>query len=147
MRGSRLLRFLAVFFAIAVIISYPLKAVDGRDFTAAYRCDNQAEDGGQVSLTLTLVLTNYSGSDVSGATVVLENPTDLANPYASFGSVAVAAEDSTRLSGTITIPADEYARWQKDGSPTLHIQWSVGDGDTVIKPVELVALPVAEVQQ
>jgi hypothetical protein len=134
--------------AIALILLHvsPGRAADGRDFAGLFKVDNPTDAGdGQVQVTLTVQIFNYSGADVSNATVTLQ---DSINPGKDFGAYPGAAsifqEDPATLSHTFNISPDEYSRWQQGAMPIMRIDYQNAAGEPARRQIELAAGPIGE---
>ncbi len=123
---------LAALFALCASTVF---AVNGRDFAGFYRYRLTADFQDTKQVTLTLQIFNYSGADVSGATVRIENL--VTGATGSIAGVSINTGGSATVSGTFVIPAVEFARWQAGGSPRLAIEYTGADGSRVSQLVEL----------
>ncbi len=102
-------------------------AVDERDFAGFYELTNVVEDPHLVTFTFTVRIFNYSGEDVAGATVILEDSLFL-DEYGSFLDVWIPDQGEIRLQGDLIIPREEYDFWQQGASPSLVVEFQDGDG-------------------
>ena len=116
-------------------------AVDGRVFAGFYALTNVVEDPYLVTLTFTVRIFNYSGEDVAGATVILEDSLFL-DEYGSFLDVWFAEQGEVLLQADLIIPWEEYDLWQRGASPSLFVELQDGNGNSLRKPVELVQMLV-----
>lgn len=138
MKDTRELRtsFGSLLLAVFVI---PLLAVqgDGRDFAGFYGVADVQDLGEDVSLTLKLRVFNYSGADVSDATLRLRGNLALEDTYGSFAEVWIMTGESVRLEGTFVLPRHEYEQWEKGATPHLRIEFSDAAGRPTEQVVEL----------
>src|SRR5689334_22437366 len=103
------------------------RAADIREFAGIYEISNTADLGDQVSLNLTVRLTNYSGSDLNGATATIEDKQEPAAVLGTFpAAVSVSNQRSVRLIGNFTIPKAEYEHWQGGSTPVLWLSVTRG---------------------
>ncbi len=114
-----------------------VQAIDGRDFAGRYQTANEVESGEDVFLTFETELFNYSGGEILGATVRLENPFGAEEPYASWLEVNLPADDRVRLVTEATIPLREHDAWRQGAMPRLTVEWQDAEGLTRRMPVEL----------
>lgn len=84
----------------------------------------------QVTVTLTIKLANEGEEPVSSVQVSLV-PADVeetgdgvgADAFGSFERVSIGGGQSARLRATITVPADEWLRWQTKHGPTFWLSY------------------------
>ncbi len=139
-RHTALVRVVLV--ALFALCASTVLAVNGRDFAGFYRYRLTADLQDTKQVTLTLQLFNYSGADVSGATVRMEDL--VIGASGSIAGVSINTGGNATVSGTFVIPADEFARWQAGGSPRLTIEYTGEEGNRVLRQIELgPARPVA----
>jgi hypothetical protein len=127
--------------AIALLVAHPATADSGRQFAGNYSVSNASQSGDTQTLTFALQVFNYSGSDVSKATVNLLDSNDSSTVYASFTGVTIAASRDVRLSRQITIPNREYYGWSQAAGPNVVIQFTDANGNSSTKKVELGPAP------
>ncbi len=118
-------------------------AVDEHDFAGFYELTNVVEDPYLVTFTFTVRIFNYSGEDVAGATIILEDSLFL-DEYAAFLDVWIPDQGEIRLQGDLIIPWEEYDLWQQGASPSLFVELQDGDGNWLHRGIELVQMPVGE---
>jgi len=135
---------LALWLSVLVIMEAPALGKSGRDFAGFYDVKNVVDLGPEVQLTLSVRLHNFSDSDVSDATVTLQDSLLRQNTYGSFPSVSLRNRESVRLSGEFTIPRREYERWQRGAAPNLTIEFQDAAGITVRRRIELARRPLVE---
>lgn len=133
--GVRIGVLLALFTLFA---SVPARAVDGRDFAGVYQYARTGDAGSMQQVSLSLRLFNYSGADVTNATVALEGYTPLAETYGSIAGVSISADAAVPVSASFAIPAAEYESWQEGGVPHLSIEFTDAAGHQVRRMIELV---------
>ncbi|HET7841452.1 MAG TPA: hypothetical protein VFM21_07600 [Terriglobia bacterium] len=116
-------------------------AENGRDFAGNYSLSDASQSGDTTTLTFSMQVFNYSGADVSNATVTLEDSDQPGVTYATFSNVSIASNDSVQLSAQATLPSAEVDRWSQGGSPQVTIQFTDGDGLNRAERVELGPAP------
>jgi hypothetical protein len=116
-------------------------AVDGRDFAGFYELKNVVDQGAIMSLTFSTQVFNYSDGDVIGAYVALDDSLMLEN-YAAFLGVRIDHGSQVFLSSDITVPALEYQQWQRGARPNLYVIYQDHSGNTLIRLVELIEMPL-----
>jgi hypothetical protein len=151
MNPSRYFRARAAFFAIAtsiiLLLAVTAIASQGRDFAGPFALGSASSSSGQVTLNFSTRIYNYSGADVSGATVTLQCQEQPDQVHATFNSVAIVAKGSVKLSSQVTVSQTEYDQWQKGRSPDLFIAYMDTSGTSQRRKVELTWQPgVQEVQ-
>ena len=112
-------------------------AIDGRDFAGIYEPTNEVESGEYVWMTFTTEFVNYSGADIVGATVRLEDRLDPESPDATFTAIDIVANDRVRLAQEIEVPIRERDAWLAGRTPHLTVEYVDGEGNTVRRHVEL----------
>jgi hypothetical protein len=126
---------------IALLLS-PMYASGARDFAGQYRVTNAIESAGSISATIDLRFFNFSGTDISNATITVKSPLD---PGASYLSTTVpmiaAGKDFNQRSIALTLPAAEYKRWVQGASPYVVISYTNTSGKSARAVIELVRLP------
>ncbi len=143
MRLTRgLLRALVLVCLLASLFALRLAGVNGRDFAGFYQVSNVTEQGDAWRLTFKARVFNYSGADISGATIRLTDPFDPRRSYAAFAGISIASNESTVVSSSVTIPGREYRAWQQGTPPHLIVQYADGQGHRRLAPVELSQRPV-----
>src|SRR5262245_4302422 len=75
------------------------RAEDGRDFAATFEIRDVAEAAGEVALTLTVEVANYSGDDVYHARVVIDESLNAGRTLGVFVPADIAYRRSARFSG------------------------------------------------
>jgi hypothetical protein len=120
------------------------RAEDGRDFAGLWEVSDVIDLGEEVGITMSLELSNFSGADVSDATVTLEDPTQPGTPYGSFSPVSILYQDRVRLSDSFTVSRSEYDSWQESSSPSFRIEFYDPAGNAVERTIEVVWMPLAE---
>ncbi len=137
-------------------------------FAGTYHMTNVTKQGDMVQMKLSLRVVNYSGAEVTGATISLKSslphassndtehaaPAGLAAPAApgteweksqpTFQGVTLHVNEHKKvapLEATFTVPALEYEQWIKGARPNFVIEFQNAEGKTVQEPVELVEHP------
>jgi hypothetical protein len=121
-------------------------------FTGVYRILKATpQDDGNVKVQVSLRVFNASGADISGATISLvsslltpaegtafewekeqvpfTNVTLLFNPHLK--------KQAPPLVGTFTIPADEYAQWEKGAGPRFVIAYQNAAGQQQYRKIDM----------
>jgi hypothetical protein len=130
---------------LAVILIVPAHADDARDFSALYDLGSARQvDPTHVAVQLYLSLQNHGAIGVRNSTIFLVQP----NLVVEIGSapvadgVTVAHRAVASISGTLTIDAVEYQRWQRgQWSPLLYIRFTDAQGHQIDQRVELARRP------
>jgi hypothetical protein len=129
---------------LAVALIAPANADNGRDFSALYDLGApHVVDATHVSVQLYLSLQNHGAASVSNTTIFLGQPGLLETDSARVvDGVAVAHRAVARVSGTLTIDAQEYQRWQRgQWTPLLFIRVTDAQGRQIDRQVELARRP------
>jgi hypothetical protein len=116
----------------------------GRDFAGSYDVVGPHDDGTNVWFKLTVEISNYSGADVFGATVALEDSIMPGEPLHQFYQVDVASRNRVRLSGDVHVPKREYDGWLRGATPRLDVRFTNSLGQAMQRQVELVRMPLGE---
>lgn len=104
-------------------------ASGGRNFAGFFSLTDATEIGDQARLTFSARIFNYSDADVISATVTLLGPGVPDGVYAMFYGLTVPDKDSVRLTKDITIPLNQYRRWQQHVEmPILMVQYQASSG-------------------
>jgi hypothetical protein len=142
-RSTPLGAVVALVMAVTYLIMHPVSvaAADGRDFAGNYSLSEVSQSGDVTTLTLSMRIFNYSGSDVGYATVIFEDSDHPGVVYAAFSSVGVTSDDSVPLSATATLPTSEVERWSQGSSPAIKIQFTDIDGLKRDERVEVAPMP------
>ena len=145
-RVYRVLAPIAFFGAVilALILVSPGRATDGRDFAGFYDITNPTDLGnGQEQVTLAVQIFNYSGADISSATITLQDSSTPPSDIGTYtGTIAIPDQAAVTLSATFTVSQAEYALWQNGGSPSLRIDYQDLSGNPVRSPIEVNQGPV-----
>lgn len=112
-------------------------SANGRDFAGFYTLTDAAQAGQNYTITFTARVFNYSGANVTDATLELRDCPSPAAPCSSFPNINIDTKRSVHLSTKITIPAAFYAHWQHSGRPELVIEFTTADGEKRLEHVEL----------
>lgn len=122
-----------VFIAIAVAAAFAAAsafAADVPQFTALYQLSSVSESTGNCRMTFTLRLFNLSGMDLDLERVRLTDPANTDVAWAEFSDVRVAARGSVDRTAYVTVPREEYDRWQAGGQPAIFLLFGNPMGDT-----------------
>lgn len=149
-----------------------LTAVAGvaHNFAGSYRITQLGRQGDQVQVRLSLRVINYSGTDVSNATISLKSSLphlgdDPGNPQAALLTQHPAPPDPESawekqqptfqgvtlrynehkvvppLEATFTVPAGEFERWMKGTRPNFVIEFQDAAGKTLRQTLDLTRMP------
>jgi protein involved in ribonucleotide reduction len=141
-RNAVVAKWLLGSFLVVMSIATPVFADGTRNFAGQYRITGAISSAGNMSVTMNLRFFNFSGADVSNATITLLSPLDPAANYLSMKVPLIAVgKDFNRQSMKVTVPAIEYKRWLQSGSPFFVISYTNAAGKTERSVVELVRLP------
>jgi hypothetical protein len=139
---------LAIVFALlsAAAVAGPFKGA--RDFAGAYGIVKATPEGNNVVVRLWLRVMNYGGADVNGATISLVGRVphppgateawEKANPV--FRGLVLRVNEHRvvpPLEGSFTVPAREYAQWQRGNGPQFVIEFREPSGQARREVVEL----------
>lgn len=127
---------------LAFVFALRLAGANGRDFAGFYQVSGVSQQGDSYQFTFKARVFNYSGSDVTGATIKLMDRIDPRRIYATFAGVSVASRESTVVSSSVAIPSRKFHAWQQGAPPRLVVQFVDGQGKTRLAPVELALRPV-----
>ena len=137
----------AVASILVLVVAGAAFASQGRDFAGPFALGSASSANGQVTLNFSTRIYNYSGADVTGATVTLQCQEQPNQVHATFNSVAIAANGSTKLLSQVTISQTEYDQWQRGRAPDLFIAYTDSSGASQRRKVELTPQPgMQEVQ-
>jgi hypothetical protein len=155
---------------LAVALALTAFAKDTRNFAGSYRMTEVAKQAGNVQVRLSLRVINYSGADVSNASISLKSSlphpgSDLHSPQAgaqmrrpapldpesawekkqpTFNGVTLHFNEHKivpPLEAVFTVPAREYEQWMKGARPNFVIKFQDRAGKTQQQPVELTNMP------
>jgi len=122
-----------------------LTGENGRDFAGVYDVTNVSDLGETVQLTFSVRVFNYSGGDVTGGTLNLEDSIQPSTIYGSFYAVSITYRKNVRLTGNFTVAGSEFQRWRKGASPRLTFEFQNSEGQPQKRLVELSRRPLPEV--
>jgi hypothetical protein len=130
--------------AIAVVLSVflllPAAAQQVSSFTANYQTGKPTTKDNDVRVMLSVRLYNNTANNMRGATVTLVAPSATNKVYATFAEVSVAPGESLALTQSVTVPLQEYTRWQKGSRPSLAVRYSDANGKPVVAIIPAKAL-------
>lgn len=155
---------------LIVCLALTAFAGEGHNFAGSYRITQSGRQGDKVQVRLSLRVINYSGSDVSNATISLKSSLphlgdDPGNPQAAllaqhpaplgpesawekqqptFQGVTLRYNEHKivpPLEATFTIPAREYEGWMKGTRPNFVIEFQDASGKTLRQPLDLTRMP------
>jgi hypothetical protein len=150
----RVLRSCQCFCLPAFVLCLALVAQAGsaHSFTGVFRIlKATAQDDGNVKVQVSLRVFNKSGADVTGATISLvsslvtfpEGPAfEWESEQVPFTNVTLLfnahlKKQPPALVGTFTIPADEYAQWQKGAGPRFVIAYQNASGEQQLYRIDM----------
>jgi hypothetical protein len=136
MKRTRFTLCLAGFLMLA-FLAIPVLAINGRDFAGTYSTSNVSQSGDNYMLTFSAKVFNYSGEDVSNATISLKDSVLPGQTYAVFQGVSISSNHSATVSSSVTIPAREYQGWKQGSPPHLVVQFVDLSGNNRMENVEL----------
>jgi hypothetical protein len=129
--------------ALSILFTGLAGAKDGRDFAGHYSLTDVTEKGGQVELTLTLQLFNYSSADLKQAVVTVRSPHPIPLVLTSFAPIKLWSRGSdVVVSQHLTIPLGEYQRWSARTQPRVFVGYSGDDGHAMQGWAQLTRLPM-----
>jgi len=131
-----------VLFLVVLLAAVLVLAENGRDFAGWYDMRNVTDLGDQVQVTITLRVFNFSGADVTDATITLWDSVQPGVAYGSFPLVSIAYRDNARLTANFTVPKSEYDSWQQGGRPNLQVNFNDPAANPVQRSVELAWMPM-----
>lgn len=125
-----------------------LNAENGRNLVATYQIRDAINYGTIVKFDLHVKVFNYSGSDVTGATLALSSRqiaplAEAAEYQGSFSDVSIPYRKSVDLDGAFAVPAREFHQWQHAAPPNLVATYIDEEGNPVRTAVEMRAETVA----
>ncbi len=144
--GLRNFLLLLSFAALTLVWSGTGRAADERDFVGTYAISNFTDGSSSVRFTLALRVFNYSGGDVSSASLVLQNSLSPGAENGSFpNTVSLADHEGTVINGDFTISREEYVSWQNGGKPSVRINYIDSNGNSISRLVELAEALAGEI--
>jgi len=124
-------------FALAAILAVsltPLLAENGRNFAGTYYIHDVVDHGTVVKFELHAKIFNYSGDDVSGATISVPDrqrvspPAEAADFSGAISGVSIPYRKSVEVDGTFTVPAREYQQIQRGAQPNVIVNYTNEQG-------------------
>jgi hypothetical protein len=137
--GSRSVRFtrLPLLLSLAIALG-PLAVAQSRHFPAAYQITDISEEGGQVQLTISLTVHNFSGADIKDAEIILYSSDPHADPIGDFDPIRMLPSyQDAAVQGRFTVPRAEFDQWQQGMKPRLRILIPDGNEDTRVESLDL----------
>ena len=87
-------------------------AKDGRDFAGFYSLTNATRQADQVRVTVTMQLFNYSGADLTQASVIVRETSPGDRVLGSYAPIELWHNGADlKVAMHILVPLQEYARW------------------------------------
>jgi hypothetical protein len=117
-----------------------------RDFAGFYKELSVTDLGASVRVSLKFKVFNYSGADVSGATVRMPNRIKINESHGSIANVSILDRQGVVLTGDFTVPRREHEQWRKGPPPFLLIEYRNAAGTDVRRMIELALSSGEEVQ-
>lgn len=136
MKLKRLTLGVATCFLLA-LMTIPGLPKNGRDFAGTYSTSVVSQSGDNYTLTFSAKVFNYSGEDISNATIRLVDSMLPNKTYAVFPGIYFSNHDKTIVSSSVTVPAREYQGWQQGSPPRLVLQFIDVNGNNRLEAVEL----------
>jgi hypothetical protein len=125
------LRVLCIAAALLCMAQASRAADFGRAFAATYQLSNVVEDGSKVSVEVTVTLHNPGSSDVKGGIVAIMSAQPNPTLLGSFHAINLLTHGGhVTIIHTFSIPASEYASWQRGHAPTF--EFLIPSGDSAI---------------
>src|SRR5580700_1805184 len=132
-------------FALTTLFTAPAGAKDGRDFSGHYSLTNVIDKGGQVELTLTLQVFNYSGADLKQSVITLRPSPPVPGVLANFAPIKLWRSGSdVVVSQQVTIGHDDYQRWSARTQPAVFVEYSGADGHAHLQSAQVRRLPIIQ---
>ena len=120
--------------AIAVTLclcASAVRAADGPAFFGEFSTSDVIEADGLVTCTLTLRLTNQTGAALTAVAASLIDRGPLGTPFGAFQSFDAEDRVAVVVSGTFTVPSQEFGTWRSGGQPQVLLQFQAADGTAV----------------
>jgi len=128
---------------LVLCLALAAQASSAHKFSAAYQILKVVQRGDNVEVQVSLRVFNYSGANVTGATISLVSslvtiprgaPFDWEKEEVPFTNVTLPFNPHVKtvgpaLVGTFTIPADEYEQWKKGAGPRFVIAYQNAAGE------------------
>ena len=116
--------FSLIFFSQTILLNAQL-----REFAGSYSVSNVSKSDQDVTLTLTVKLQNFTGSEIDNSTAVLYTSGVRNNAIGAFPVIKSFPNNKTAVvSETFTIPASEWALWHTGVKPTIMFLRPMEDG-------------------
>ena len=143
MRKLRLsLTDILILILVLVFSSCLVKANEGRDFAGHFSLTQVIAHDGQIRLTLTLHLFNYSGMDLTQATIEVHSAQQGGELLGNLARVTNWANTRDVVAaGVFGISPDEYQHW-RGKSPSVFVTYRNGHGEQRRAWVQLTRRPV-----
>jgi hypothetical protein len=122
---------------LMALLTIPVLPKNGRDFAGTYNTSDVSKSVDNYTLTFSAKVFNYSGADVSNATISLVDSMLPNQTYAVFQGISISSNGNATVWSSVTIPAREYQNWQQGGSPRLVVQFIDLNGNNRLEAVEL----------
>lgn len=128
--------------ALLIVIPAVLAmAENGRDFAGFFSVTDVVGAGEEVTGSLSLEIFNYSGADVTNATVRMEQFLLTGPLYESTTTVDIAYRDRVIVTEPVlVVPSQDHERWLQGGLPIVTINYTDVSGNPRSTGVELVPM-------
>jgi hypothetical protein len=137
-----------VLLLVTLVVPANVPAEDVRDFAGFYKVGEITDLGDQVTLPLTVRIFNYSGAEVIGARIILEDSLVPGEDRGSFAAtVDLPDRESAAASDTFTVPRHEYEQWQEGAHPWLRLEFTDAAGTKQRAAVALAPMLIDEQEQ
>lgn len=163
-------------FSVILVLSSSVSAEHGRDYSAQYDLGPPTTlDATHVSVPVSLLLQNHSGSDLADASIVLAarpwmpgpasagvrrapvapgpraatvaGGATVANGETVANGVTVAYRNHVELNFSVTTTSAEYREWARGRAPALRVRRMDPAGKPVERAIELMRLPQLRAQR
>jgi hypothetical protein len=126
--ARRLVLSLCVILSAVVLTA---NAAPASDFTGAFSLGAPSAAGENVQVTISLTITNNTGTDVPNAVVALHEPKAARVIYGRLTGLALPAGSGAQVNGFFTVPRDLYDSWKKGSAPAMSVNFTDAKGNPV----------------
>ena len=129
--------------SLSIIGASALYAEHGRNFAGSFQMRNVVDSGNVVKFDLHARIFNYSGADISGATVsfaprgAAQRSPEAADYSGAIGDIAVPYHKFVDVDGTFTIPVREFQAIERGAMPNVLMNYVNADGKEAHDRIEL----------
>jgi hypothetical protein len=149
MRPMNSIRILLVLVVCLLAVSVRPAAAQGvTSFTGFYQVTAASDNGdGTTTVSFSVQVFNYSGTDLSGVTVDLANSVLPNVVYGAFALADLPNGGGAIFTGDIIVPNSEYSLWGQNGNkPNFTVQYQDANSNPVTGTVTVTQAPVGEGQ-